>query len=63
MARNPRGGTQRLDLAPKNARFNSRINEGQQNGDIINPPRKIKGWSNVTKRSNDLNVSRPGREK
>lgn len=58
-----RNNSQRLDLSPKGVRFNSRVETSQQNGDIINPPRRIKGWSNVTKNSNDLNVSRPGREK
>ena len=64
MAKNGTGGYQKLDLAPKGARFNSRVETSQQNGQIVNPPRRIGNWGRATsKQPNSLNIERPGREK
>lgn len=53
--------TTRLNDQPKATNF--RNLDSQRNGDIINTPIRIKGWSNPTKQRNDLTPQRPGREK
>ena len=58
-----RNGFQTLNDAPKGVHFRDKLSNNQNNGDIINPPNRLKGWSNPTKQRNSLNVQRPGKEK
>lgn len=66
MAKNGNGGYTKLDMAPKGARLNSRVETQQRNGQIVNPPRYLKDFDNRSggpKKKNAQNVERPGREK